>query len=135
LLYTSAPFGLFLADFVNTQVAGNWFIHDPATSWRYVLMFGLVPAAVAFIVRAFIKEPERLGGDRRHRGSRARAEIFAPDMRARTFSALIVAVTALITWWTCNAFIQAMSNSLAGSRKRHGSRSTARRPRCSSATG
>ena len=45
LLYPSAPLGLFLADFVNTEVAGNWFIHDPAMSWRYVLMFGLLPAA------------------------------------------------------------------------------------------
>ena len=35
-------------------------------------------------------------------------------MRARTVSALIVAVVALITWWTCNAFIQALANSLAG---------------------
>ncbi len=59
LLYTSAPLGLFLATFVNSQVAGNWFAHDPAVSWRYVLMFGLVPAAVAFIVRAFVREPER----------------------------------------------------------------------------
>jgi MFS family permease len=114
LLYTSAPFGLFLADFVNTEVAGNWFIHDPSMSWRYVLMFGLLPAAVAFAVRAFIKEPERwTAAAATAKPARVR-EIFAPDMRARTFSALIVAVIALITWWSCNAFIQAMSNSLAG---------------------
>ena len=114
LLYTSAPFGLFLADFVNTEVAGNWFIHDPTMSWRYVLMFGLLPAAVAFAVRAFIKEPERWTATAATAKPARVREIFAPDMRARTVSALIVAVIALITWWSCNAFIQAMSNSLAG---------------------
>src|SRR5262245_12181885 len=30
LLYTSAPLGLFLATFVNAEVAGGWFAHDPA---------------------------------------------------------------------------------------------------------
>src|SRR5687767_170758 len=86
LLYTSAPFGLFLADFVNTEVAGNWFIHDPTMSWRYVLLFGLLPAAVAFAVRAFIKEPERwTAAAARSKPARVR-EIFASDMRARTVS-------------------------------------------------
>ena len=59
LLYTSAPFGLFLATFINAEVAGDWFAHDPAKSWRYVLLFGLLPAAAAFLVRIFVKEPER----------------------------------------------------------------------------
>jgi MFS family permease len=114
LLYTSAPLGLFLAEFVNTQVAGNLFIHDPSVSWRYVLIFGLLPAAVAFAVRVFIKEPERwTTAAATARPARVR-EIFAPGIRTRTVSALIVAIIALVTWWTCNAFIQAMTNSLAG---------------------
>jgi hypothetical protein len=77
-------------------------------------MFGLLPAGVAFLVRAFIKEPERWAATAATAAPARVREIFAPDMRARTISALIVAVIALITWWTCNAFIQAMSNSLAG---------------------
>ncbi len=114
LLYTSAPFGLFLATFVNAEVAGQWFAHDPSMSWRYVLMFGLLPAAVAFVVRIFVHEPERWTATAATaRPARVR-EIFSPEMRARTFSALIVTVVALITWWSCNAFIQALANSLAG---------------------
>ncbi len=35
-------------------------------------------------------------------------------MRARTVSALIVTLVALITWWTCNAFLQTLANGLAG---------------------
>src|SRR5687768_2560166 len=114
LLYTSAPLGLFLAMFVNAEVAGDWFAHDPAMSWRYVLLFGLVPAGVAFVVRAFVREPERWQAATAHAAPARVREIFAPAVRARTASALIVTLVALITWWTCNAFLQALANSLAG---------------------
>jgi MFS family permease len=114
LLYTSAPFGLFLATFVNAEVAGEWFAHDPAMSWRYVLLFGLLPAGVAFIVRIFIREPERWTAAAATAPPARVREIFAPGIRARTISALIVTFVALITWWTCNAFIQALVNTLAG---------------------
>jgi MFS family permease len=114
LLYTSAPFGLFLAAFVNAEVAGQWFSHDPAMSWRYVLLFGLVPAAVAFVVRFFVREPERWAAATANAAPARVREIFAPGIRSRTISALIVTVVALITWWTCNAFLQALANSLAG---------------------
>ncbi|HTU67434.1 MAG TPA: MFS transporter [Steroidobacteraceae bacterium] len=114
LLYTSAPLGLFLATFVNSQVAGHWFAHDPAMSWRYVLLFALMPAAVAFVVRAFVREPERWASTVEIAMPAKVREIFAPGVRARTVSALIVTLVALITWWTCNAFLQALANSLAG---------------------
>jgi predicted MFS family arabinose efflux permease len=114
LLYTSAPFGLFLATFVNAEVAGEWFAHDPAMSWRYVLLFGLLPAAIAFIVRLFIHEPERWASAAATAAPARVREIFSPAMRARTVSALIVTLVALITWWTCNAFIQSLANTLAG---------------------
>src|SRR5713226_2272786 len=59
LLYTSAPLGLFLAGFVNFQIAGVAMKANPEVSWRYVFLCGLIPAAVAFVVRLFVKEPER----------------------------------------------------------------------------
>ncbi len=114
LLYTSAPLGLFLAMFVNAEVAGDWFAHDPAMSWRYVLLFGLIPAGIAFIVRAFVREPERWATATANAAPARVREIFAPGVRARTASALIVTLVALITWWTCNAFLQALANTLAG---------------------
>jgi MFS family permease len=114
LLYTSAPFGLFLATFVNAEVAGDWFAHDPASSWRYVLLFGLIPAAVAFVVRFFVREPERWAAATANAAPARLREIFAPGIRARTFSALIVTIVALLTWWTCNAFLQVLVNALAG---------------------
>src|SRR6185503_646518 len=50
LLYTSAPIGLFLATFITYQITGVYF-NDPTVSWRYVFLFGLIPAAAAFLVR------------------------------------------------------------------------------------
>ncbi len=112
LLYTAAPMGLFLATFVNMQVAGNWFAGSPEVSWRYVFLFGLLPAGAAFLVRLFIKEPERWEklGDKKH----ARiGELFTRDVRPFTVSGFLMALTALLTWWSCNAFIPVVSSGLA----------------------
>src|SRR5947207_9786801 len=46
LLYTSAPMGLFLATYVATYVQGVAMPGNPELAWRYVFLFGLVPAAV-----------------------------------------------------------------------------------------
>src|SRR5436190_6323688 len=59
LLYTSAPMGLFLATYIATWVQGVALPSRPEVAWRYVFLFGLIPAAVAFVVRMFVKEPER----------------------------------------------------------------------------
>src|SRR6476619_362488 len=94
LLYTSAPMGLFLATFITFQVTGVYF-NDPAVSWRYVFLFGLLPAAVAFVVRLFIKEPERW--KRVAAGETARIrELFSPKYVRITISGFCMAVTALI---------------------------------------
>ncbi|HEV8592928.1 MAG TPA: MFS transporter [Pyrinomonadaceae bacterium] len=111
LLYTSAPMGLFLATFVTFQVTGVYFT-DPAVSWRYVFLFGLLPAAVAFIVRLFIKEPERWK-EAAAEGHAKIAELFTPQNIRITISGFAMAVTALIMWWSCNAFIPVVAKGLA----------------------
>ena len=113
LLYTSAPAGLFLATFVNFQIAGVAFKGDPQTSWRYVFLCGLIPAAVAFVVRLFVREPERwkrVAADAVHPRI---AELFKPGMRHLTLSGFSMAVIALIGWWGINAFIPTVSTGLA----------------------
>jgi len=114
LLYTSAPFGLFLATFANFQIAGVFFKGSPETSWRIVFLCGLIPAAVAFVVRMFVREPERwrqaaAAGTRRPRF----AELFTAENRALTISGFSMAVIALIAWWSVNAFIPIVSSGLA----------------------
>ena len=113
LLYTAAPFGLFLATIVTYQVQGVYFAGSPETSWRYVFLFGLLPAAVAFLVRLFIKEPERWEKAASHAAPPRIAELFTPAYRAITISGLLMAVIALITWWSCNAFISVVATGLA----------------------
>ncbi|MBS1795756.1 MAG: MFS transporter [Acidobacteria bacterium] len=111
ILYTSAPMGLFLATFVTFQITGVYF-NDPAVSWRYVFLCGLIPAAAAFFVRVFVKEPERwkkLGAEHTAR----LAELFGPHCRRLTISGFCMAITALIMWWSCNAFIPVVAKGLA----------------------
>jgi MFS family permease len=113
LLYTSAPMGLFLATFVNYQIAGVWWSGDPHTSWRYVFLAGLLPAGAAFLVRLFVREPERW----RHAAARTApprlAELFDRKHRALTRSGFLMALVALVMWWSCNAFIPVVSSGLA----------------------
>ena len=112
LLYTAAPLGLFLATFVNYQIAGSLLKADPEISWRFVFLAGLIPAAVALVGRRFIREPERW---RRTAGAaRPRlAELFDRQHRALTLSGFLMAVIVLVTWWSCNAFIPVVSTGLA----------------------
>lgn len=111
LLYTASPVGLFLATFVTYQVTGVYFT-DPTVSWRYVFLFGLAPAAVAFIVRLFIKEPDRWKKVAHEHRAKI-SELFTPKYRALTISGFCTAVTALVTWWSCNAFISVVAKGLA----------------------
>ncbi|MEK6806138.1 MAG: MFS transporter [Pseudomonadota bacterium] len=112
LLYTSAPMGLFLATFVDHQISGVWFKSVPEESWRYVFLFGLLPAVVAFVIRMFIKEPERwqkVAAQARPRIT----ELFSPEFRRYTLSGFLMALVALLGWWSCNAFIPVVSSGLA----------------------
>ena len=116
LLYTAAPFGLFLATFLNYQVAGVWFAGNTEQSWRYVFLFGLAPAVVAFVVRAFVHEPERWQAVRVQVRSQLLAslrDLFSPELRRATLSGTFVAVIALIGWWSCNAFIPTIATGLS----------------------
>ena len=115
LLYTSAPMGLFLATAVNYLVAGVYFASSPEVSWRYVFLFGLLPAAAAFLVRLFVKEPERWTRVARAVAVPKLRELFSPAYRHLTLSGFLMAVIALIAWWGTNAFIPVVANGLAQS--------------------
>jgi MFS family permease len=114
LLYTAAPLGLFLATFVNFQIAGSLLKADPELSWRFVFLAGLIPAAIALVVRRFIREPERWRSAAGAAAARPRLrELFDREHRAQTRSGFLMAVIVLVTWWSCNAFIPVVSTGLA----------------------
>ncbi len=112
LLYTAASCGLFLATGLNYLVAGYWFPDEPQKSWRYLFLFGLLPAAVAFGVRAFVREPERWQQVKDKSRVRLR-EIFTGPLRRITLWGTFVTVIALVTWWSSNAFITSIATGLA----------------------
>ena len=111
LLYTASATGLFVATFVNKLISGSLMAGSPETSWRYMFATGLVGAVVAFIVRRYVREPERWKavGEKAHSSI---AELFKREHLHATFSALTMAITALIGWWSCNAFIPVIAKAL-----------------------
>ena len=113
LLYTSAPMGLFLATRVNYWVQGVALPARPEVAWRYVFLIGLVPAAVAFIVRFFVKEPERWQKAAAGADTPSIAELFTPQFLRITLSGFAMALVALVMWWSSNAFIVTVSTGLA----------------------
>lgn len=110
LLYTSAPAGLFLATFVNDQLTRKLDViaSNPDLSWRAVFLTGLIPAAVAILIRMKVKEPEAWKPAEEPRI----AELFTPALKRNTLSGLAMAIIALITWWSCSAFIPVVANFL-----------------------
>lgn len=113
LVYTSSPLGIILASTVNYQIAGVWMVDSPETSWRIVFLCGLAPVLVAFLVRLFIKESDVWEKQVRHASPPRISELFSPLLRRNTISGLAAAITALITWWACNAFVPLLGATLA----------------------
>ncbi|MBD2386894.1 MFS transporter [Cylindrospermum sp. FACHB-282] len=113
LLYTSASAGLFLATFLNFQIAGVLFAANPETSWRYVFLCGLIPAVVAFAISFLIKEPERWHKAASTAVPPKLSELFNRQNLPLTISGCLMALTALLTWWSCNAFIPVIATGLA----------------------
>lgn len=111
LLYTSAPAGLLLATYVNDLFTRQLdsLAADPSMSWRVVFLTGLVPAGVAYLIRRGIKEPEHWTPSERT----DIRELFSPELRRRTIGGLMMAVIALVTWWSVSVFIPVISALLA----------------------
>ena len=114
LLYTASPMGLFLATFVTFQITGVYFT-DPAVSWRYVFLCGLIPAAAASGSSECISRSPSVGKSRRVQQPGKDIRAFLAKYRALTISGFCMAVTALIMWWSCNAFISVVAKGLARS--------------------
>ncbi|NJO12398.1 MAG: MFS transporter [Gammaproteobacteria bacterium] len=113
IMQSASPAGLLLATLVNYQVAGVWLADSPETSWRFVFLCGLAPAAVALFVRLFLRESDRFTSARSSAPAPAVGALFSQALRGRTASGLITAVAALLSWWSCNAFLPILATGLA----------------------
>jgi MFS family permease len=112
LLYTAAPAGLFLATFVTDLFTRqlDMIATNSDWAWRAVFLTGLVPAAIAIVIRIKVKEPESWS---KHESAPRLRELFTPELRGKTMSGVAMATIALITWWSISAFIPAIASFLA----------------------
>ncbi len=114
ILQSSSPLGIVLASAVNYLVAGVWFADTPQTSWRYVFLAGLAPVILAVLIRIFVRESSQWTAAAAREHPPSPRELFAADIRKLTISGAGVAVTAVVSWWACNAFVPLLGSTLAG---------------------
>ena len=119
ILQSSSPLGIVLASGVNYVVAGVWFADSPQTSWRYVFLAGLAPVVLALLIRIFVRESSQWTAAAAREQPPSPRELFDPDIRKLTISGTGVAVTAVISWWACNAFVPLLGSTLAGEHAAH----------------
>jgi MFS family permease len=119
ILQSSSPLGIVLASGVNYLVAGVWFAGSPQTSWRYVFLAGLAPVILALLIRIFVRESAQWTATAVRERPPSPLELFAPDIRKLTLSGAGVAVTAVVSWWACNAFVPLLGSTLAGEHAAH----------------
>jgi MFS family permease len=119
ILQSSSPLGIVLASGVNYLIAGVWFAGSPQTSWRYVFLAGLAPVILALLIRLFVRESSQWTAAAARERPPSPRELFAPGMRRLTLSGAGVAVTAVVSWWACNAFVPLLGSTLAGEHAAH----------------
>ena len=119
ILQSSSPLGIVLASTVNYLIAGVWFAATPQTSWRYVFLAGLTPVALALLIRTFVRESDHWTANAAHERLPSPRELFSSDMLKLTISGAGAAVTAVLTWWACNAFVPLLGSTLAGEHAAH----------------
>jgi MFS family permease len=113
LLYTASPLGLFLATFVTYNISGVWLADAPEMSWRIVFLCGLIPAAIAFVIRYFLHEPESWATERKRAAPVRLRELFESPIRRLTICGALTALVALMAWWSSNAFLPTVASELA----------------------
>jgi hypothetical protein len=78
-----------------------------------VFLCGLAPAAVAFVVRLFVREPERWVSSAAGSAHPRLADLFTPANRRLTLGGFCMSLVALIMWWGCSSFIGLVSTEMA----------------------
>lgn len=118
-MQTSSPLGIVLASTINYLIAGVWFAQTPQTSWRYVFLAGLAPVVLALGVRIFVRESPHWAAAATPQHPPAPRELFSADIRKLTISGAGVAVTAVLTWWACSAFVPLLGSTFASEHAAH----------------
>jgi SHS family sialic acid transporter-like MFS transporter len=84
--------------FLSIAVAG-WVWPVTGTSWRWVMLAGVLPALLTFFIRQWVPESQRWQDSVKAGPSRPLREVFSPALRRRTLLAIVFASVALIGTW------------------------------------
>jgi len=112
IMQTGSPLGVLLANGVNHLITGVWLVAEPQSAWRYVFLAGLLPLALALLVRLFLHESSQWQASRARSAGASPRALFVPGMRAATFGGLFAAAVAIMCWWGCNAFTPLLGGTL-----------------------
>ncbi len=96
--------------------AGIYFLLS-AQSWRLMFFVGIVPAAVAVLVRLRVHEPEKWTAARRSKQQPALTELFTPALRRGTLVGSALAFVAVFGLWGATNWTPALITELL--RPRH----------------
>ncbi len=113
VLFTSPPFFVFVAIFVNWLLTKqiDSIASNPNLSWRLLLAFGALPAIAAIFIRRGLKESDKWKSTERPKSSLG--ELFSPALRRRTLGGVAIATVALVTFWVVSAFLPVIASFLA----------------------
>lgn len=113
VLFTSPPFFVFMAIFVNWLLTKqiDSIASNPSLSWRLLLGFGAIPAIAAILIRRGLKESDKWKSTDKPKSSLR--ELFSPALRRRTIGGVLIATVALVTFWVVSAFLPVVASFLA----------------------
>lgn len=86
-------------------------------SWRWVMMVGMAPAALTFLIRLFVPESERWKASSRQPGRSPVVEIFSGSLLKNTLLAIAFASVALIVTWGIVQWIPAWADQMTAGRQ------------------
>lgn len=102
---------------IGFALIGTVGIFFPVTqqSWRWVMLVGIVPAALIFFIRLFVPESERWQESVREHGvAKPLREIFSPRLLKTTLLATAFASIVLIGTWSSVQWLPLWADKLAG---------------------
>ncbi|HLQ37526.1 MAG TPA: MFS transporter [Planctomycetota bacterium] len=82
--------------------------------WRFMMLIGVLPAALVFFIRLFVPESERWRAAVAARSAQPLREIFAKGARKNTLLAITFAAVALIGTWGCVEWLPLWAEQLVG---------------------
>lgn len=106
IMQAASALGNMLAGFISYGVFSSVTSPD---AWRWIFMIGFIPALLVFVIRMFVKEPDKwkTAQEDAKRGDiklGAIHHLLGPELRRRTLCAVALAAVGVIGFWGIGTF-------------------------------